>query len=402
MVRLIKNKNGFTTLSINALLLLITFLTLICTATSTSFAQAEVKADQEKSVTLGPIFEVGKVSVYEHHAVIKSSQEQLDKDKKSQGLWPSEADTTLVMRVVVDSINDNGVATVVMTYDKVVMTGDSFFSGKFSFNSEEEPAADADLSVVRTLQALKDVKVVAQVQPDGTVLHVTGTEDIVSRMENVNTLAGRSNEFRPESIQQMIQSFWRIGEEYSTRTLNEAWIEQQETLIEGLGTLFFISNYNVSDINDDTAKVDFNLEMMLLLDEANTLENNPPKENATEGNNDDDGTKPGKIDDGGKDKLDQGQGQDPDQDKDENKKQEEGDEADQAMEPQYIPIKSSNLEIGDNPGFFLWDVKRGELIERSTKLKFTLTTEQAGLFQLELTTIQRNDVYSTLKRLATE
>lgn len=362
----------------------------------------EVAVAQKKTVNLGPKFVAGHETVYEHFSTITSSQEQLDGNKKSQGVFGSTTSTTLIMRVRVVEVYDGGGATVEMKYDHIMTEGDGFFTGPYSFDSDNDPANDSNPRIGQALRKLLDATIVAEVDADGIVASVTGCEEAAQAIEFVDTIQTRSNEFKPDSLKQMLQSFWRIGDEKREREEGEKWVEQQEMELGGLGTLLFISKFGVKEITDGTATLDFRLDLMLDVDEQFKMKAQPEQDEAAEAGDGagGDGGEGGQAYRGpSQDQDDVGSGADDAEGQDDADGADDGPEG-QDMEPQYIPIKDARLEVKPLPGHFVWDIARHELIERETALSFELTTEQAGLFELEITTVQKNDVKTSLKRLS--
>ncbi|NOG53507.1 MAG: hypothetical protein HND57_04140 [Planctomycetes bacterium] len=388
-------------------------------ALASPFQEAAVA--QKKTVYLGPKFVEGRVTVYEQHSSMESSQKQLDADGQPQGEFGGSTKSTLVMRVRIAEVHEDGSATVEMTYDRFKTEGGGDLSAAYSFDSDVDPSEDANARVGRAFRTLLTMKVVAEVGADGIVHSVTGSEAAAMEISRVDEIQGRANEFQPASLMQMMQSFWRIGDEKREREEGEKWVEQQEMPLGGLGSLFFISTFDVAEVTDETSLIDFNLDLVLEVGEEFMLkEDAEGDESGSEADTEDESgdSKPAggdgvmqeqDGDDGheGHDHGDADGGQDSDTDEDAHDEDGQDDDgADDAepmdMEPQYIPIEDAHLEVKDLPGHFLWDCERSELIERETALWFELTTVQAGLFQLRLTTIQRNDVKTSLKRIAVE
>jgi len=374
----------------------------------TSTATAQLTTD------FTPNFEVGQVAVYWHQAEIISSQEQLDSKKESQGVFESKNRTTLIMRVEVMSIDENGVATIQMTYDRIAISGESMFSGAYSFDSLNQPHEDASPSVGRAMRTLLDSTVTATVDPQGKVLSISGTEEAVELMQKAKKLAGsRSNEFQPAALTQMIQSFWTIGETPVMRSEGDHWEETQGMEVGGLGTLNFISSYDLIHVGQNIANIEYKMDMSLDLIEQETEEE--PTEAVSGTPNDlmgpseetDDQADHPKSGPWAGDQMDQNQSDTPpatDQNTQDAEQTDEpkNDGTPDEFQSQYIPIQESGLTVGDNPGYFIWDMQRGQLIERSTELSFELRYTQAGLFDIEITSITKNDVITTMRRIAVE
>lgn len=301
-------------------------------------------------VSFLPKFEAGRVTIFEQIAIVDGSQ-IFDGEP-----LPASNSSHLVMRVETLSVAPDGSAVISMTYDRISLTGDSIFGGKWAWDSDIEGPQGLQANFLPILQRLKAVQIIAIVNPDGKVESVKGTEEVVEMMQKQAQIAPRAGEFGPIGLSQMLESFWRLGIENDSRTLDEEWTEEIDTPAPGLGTLTVSSIYHVARVDASRATVDIYLDMTLALE------------------------------------VEGGDGDDDD------------DESEEEAEWTPPPPDSAELVTEEAGGLLVWDRERHELVERATRLSFTLEVTQPTIFgdQGTTTVVTKQAVDSVLRRISTD
>ncbi|MFG0329718.1 MAG: DUF6263 family protein [Phycisphaerales bacterium] len=294
----------------------------------------DAHGDDHDKVVFAPTFRVGREVVWEQTADSKGSQSFGDQE------FPNDAYSALTMRVRTESVDENGVATITMTYDRVAMRGNAFFGGEYSYDSAM-PMAVASPGVGPALTKLLDATITAKVAPDGKVSEVTGNEEAFEAMQAVAQLSGKAGEFSAQGLSQMIESFWLVGSPGQSFEEGDTWEESSDSDWQGMGTLTIATDYKMSEVTDEQARVDF--QILISLD-VEIPETNP--------------------------------------------------------EEDPFPILGVNLVSEENKGHLLYDLTAHELAFRESHLGFKLTTKQRGLFegQEEMENVRTQSVTAILTR----
>lgn len=334
----------------------------------------------QSAVLFRPAFEVGRVSVYQFDA--ETISEQAVEDLKIT----NKNTSNLVVRLEVTAIDQNTRnATVKITYDQLVLTGENQFSGiNYDFDSDRDPSENTDNKVAAILTRLKNTPQIAIVAPDGKVQSVTGLEAVLTAIERNKALQGRLGEFNPDGIIQILEGFWRVGDDDSPRAVGDKWTESQDMPMPSVGTLTFTTDFEVKKADPEQAEVAITLNVKM------TLEKDQKKDDADEGDN-------AKKDDEGAIKG---------EDDPENLvlTPEARQKAEEKAFQDSLPLADrADLEVDKTPGTLIWDLARNEMIERETFLSFSLEIEQFEIFSQKMqTSYSSYDVHSNWKRIATQ
>jgi len=332
--------------------------------------------DTDNTIVFRPNFKVGQVSVYEFTATVNS--EQAIEDLKMS----NKTTTHLIMRLGVLSVDEQtGTAQIAITYDHLALSGDNKFAGiSYDYDSERNPKENKDYQVAALLNRLKNSKLTATVNSDGTVTSITGNEGALASMMRNKSLQGRAGEFNENGLKQVLEGFWRIGEDGSPRHIGDSWTESQDMPMASVGTLTFSTKFDVKSADEHTA------QLGVLLDVTLQLEKDQPEPEPKENEKTDDAIN-------GKD--------DPDNlvlNPDAKQKAEE-----KAFQESLPDAESATLDVDNRPGSLVWDRDRRELIERETFLNFTLAIEQFEIFSQKMQTSNSlYDVVSKWKRISIE
>ncbi len=337
-------------------------------------------APAAETISLRPKFVVGQVTVYEFTASVKANQaiDELEISNKTA--------SHLIMRLEVAAVDEEtGQATINITYDRIALSGENSMSGtSYAFDSGGPPMENKDFKVAAVLNRLKGSTLNATVNKLGQVLSVTGHEAALAAMQRNEILAGRIGEFNQAGLKQVLEGFWRVGEDEIPRLVGKDWTEAQDMEMASVGTLTFATIFDLKEADQDTAHLeitlDVTLELLKDIEAANEVA-------GAEDEQADDGTIEG--------------AEDPD-----NLvlNHEAKDNAEQQAFQESLPAaESAELSAEKRPGKLLWDRQRNELIERETYLYFSLEIEQFEIFsQAMQTSFSLYDVTSKWKRIATE
>ena len=369
--------HGLHHLLVVSLLILFTGVSLMLSP-ATLYAQPTTTPapDTDNTIVFRPNFKVGQVSVYEFTATVSS--EQAIEDLKMS----NKTTTHLIMRLGVLSVDEQtGAAQIAITYDQLALSGDNKFAGiSYDYDSERNPKENKDYQVAALLNRLKNSKLTATVNSDGTVTSITGNEGALASMMRNKSLQGRAGEFNENGLKQVLEGFWRIGEDGSPRHIGDSWTESQDMPMASVGTLTFSTKFDVKSADEHTA------QLGVLLDVTLQLEKDQPEPDPKQNENPDDAIN-------GKD--------DPDNlvlNPDAKQKAEE-----KAFQESLPDAESATLDVDNRPGSLVWDRDRRELIERETFLNFTLAIEQFEIFSQKMQTSNSlYDVVSKWKRISTE
>jgi len=337
----------------------------------------------QSAVLFRPSFEVGRVSVYQFDA--ETTAEQAVEDLKITNKNVSH----LVMRLEVTGIDQStGNATVKITYDRLALAGENEFSGiNYDFDSERDPSENTDNQVATLLNRLKDTPQTAIVAPDGKVQSVTGAEAVLTAMQRNKALQGRIGEFNPDGIKQILEGFWRVGDDDSQHAVGEQWTESQDMPMPSVGTLTFITDFEVKKADPRQAEVAIVLDVKMALEkdqkkgeadeDAAAHEGDEREEQAIKGEDDPENLVLGP---------------------------EAKQKAEEKAFQDSLPLADrADLEVDKTPGTLIWDRTRHEMIKRETFLNFSLEIEQFEIFSQKMqTSYSSYDVQSKWKRIDTQ
>ncbi len=332
----------------------------------------------ENAILFRPAFEVGRVTVYEFTASV-ISQQAIEDLKMS-----NKTETHLVMRLEVKSIDEKAqTATIAVSYDRLALTGDNSFAGiSYDYDSERDPKENKDFQVAALLNRLKTSQLTATVGLDGKVKSITGNEGALAAIMRNKSLQGRAGEFNQDGLKQVLEGFWRVGEDDTPRHIGDSWTESQDMPMPSVGTLTFSTKFDLENANEKNA------QLGVILDVTLQLEKDQPKPEEND------------ADDNKTDKTIKGE-DDPDNlvlNPDAKRKAEE-----KAFQESLPDAEKATLDVVKQPGSLTWDRKRHELIQRDTFLNFTLEIQQFEIFSQKMQTSNSlYDVVSTWKRIATE
>ncbi len=287
-----------------------------------------------EGVWLGPKFTPGNMSIFEQVSIAKGTQSFDDQT------FPNDTTTILVMRVECQSVDENGVATVSMKYDRISLSGDSMFLGQYSFDSDDPNIKTNSPEVAAILETVLQMKVTATVGTDGKIQTLTGGEEIFNEMSQHEHLKALVGPFGSDATKQTMESFWLIGDPAPARPVGSTWREVKVTPT-WFGNLVVESDFTVSSADAEKAVVDLavNLKAERIVKET-----------------------------------------DPDQDMSE--------------------ILEFNWDSPVNMGQINWDRARGELVDRTSNVSFKMTVRQQPLFEgSQQTVITQQDVVTTFKRI---
>jgi len=220
-------------------------------------ASASAAADE---VYFGPKFEPDRVVTYLFRADNMSLQQAAGQQMIER------SDTEYVMRFTVTQVGEDGSASLTMTYDRFYTEGESFFGGKYLFDSTQTaPDPETDAQITEALTKLAACTITFKSDAAGTVdpASVTGTEEAVAAMEALNPLQGRAGEYRAEQLAQLFSSTWRVGNSSYTRDINTPWQDVEKTPVHGLGTWTFTNDYQKLQRSEDRVVLGMKLVMEL-------------------------------------------------------------------------------------------------------------------------------------------
>ncbi len=345
---------------------------------SDSPTAASVINEAAKTLDFRPHFEAGRVSVYQFNATVNI--EQAIEDLKIL----AKNNSDLRMRLEIQAVDaETGVATIKLTYDKIGLSGSNSLSGEtYDFDSERDPSMNIDNRVALLLNRLLKTEMIATVAADGRVQSITGNEAVVAAMETNSMLAGRIGEFNEQGLTQVLEGFWRVGEDDVTRAEGKSWVESQDTPMTGVGTLTFSTTFDFKGSTDKQASVEVLVDVTLTRDEpedeeGGALEGDDEASQSIEGEDDPENLV---LNSEAKQKAEE-----------------------KAFEESLPAAERAELTSDTQSGVLLWDIERGELISRDTFLNFVLEIEQFEIFsqQMQLS-VSGYDVESTWKRVSIE
>lgn len=375
-----RQRNGF------ALIFLFVFtLTCLIIETPSTWASHQpndtATSANENAILFRPAFKVGQVTVYEFTASV-ISQQAIEDLKMS-----NKTGTHLIMRIKVEAVDEKSqTATIAVSYDRLALSGDNSFAGiSYDYDSERDPKENKDFQVAALLNRLKTSQLTATVGLDGKVKSITGNEGALAAIMRNKSLQARAGEFNQEGLKQVLEGFWRVGEDDTPRNIGGTWTESQDMPMPSVGTLTFLTKFDLQNADEKKA------QLGVILDVTLQLEKDQPKPEE----NDADDNKTDKTD-----KTIKGE-DDPDNlvlNPDAKRKAEE-----KAFQESLPDADKATLDVTKHPGSLVWDRKRHELIQRDTFLNFTLEIQQFEIFSQKMQTSNSlYDVVSTWKRIATE
>jgi len=337
-------------------------------------ASAAAFASQEETIRFRPDFEEGRVSVYEFEANVIS--ETAIEDLKFGGT----SATHLIARIeVVEVAPEEDRVEVKLTYDRLAMKGTDAMSGnEYDYDSERDPAENSDRRAALILNRLKESEIIAVASLDGEVREVTGQEGAVRAMERHDLLRSRVGEFSEEGLKQVLEGFWRVGEDDASRSVGESWSEREEMVMSTVGTLIFTTKFSVREASEATAELDLLLEVDI------ELEKDKVDSEAEEA------------------EPDVAVGEDDPESLVLNPEARQRAQ-EKAFEESLPKAERADLTSDTRPGRLRWDRERGELIERETYLDFTVEVEQFEIFSQQMqTSVSMHNVESRWRRIGTE
>ncbi len=317
------------------LIVVATQLATACVREPVAVSSDEISHSEE--VYFGPRFRKDRVTVYRFRADNMSVQTQAGQSVVDANYTES------IMRFTVSDVHEDGSADLMMTYDRLITSGESAFGGTYAFDSTQESAdPETDAKIVDVLRKLTNSTVKFRADALGNVdpESVVGTQDACEVMQELMALQARVAEFNSAGLAKLFESTWRVADETYTRDIGKPWQDVKTTPVEGLGYWTFTSNYQTLD--RDPRHIVLGVKLVM------SLEFQPPEE----------------------------------------------------FIPGMLKVLETEFEMIKGDFRYVWDRENFELVERTGELEFNWRIMQEGLFQDEVVrTDQHQHVTTSLQRI---
>lgn len=172
---------------------------------------------------LGPRFQSGRVMVYEFAGDVATTW--ITGDSK-QELGARHTQST--MRIAVNKVHADGSAELIMTYDRLVVSGPQSDGTSYVFDSrQEQPDPDTDTAITDALRLLAQSKVTFHADARGEVdlPRVNGTTEACNEIKSVNAIQDRVVEFNPAGLADLFESTMRVGPMARVHDIDHPWRE---------------------------------------------------------------------------------------------------------------------------------------------------------------------------------